>query len=189
MFIFSFLESVATYLDDSIAWFKAGFRHRKAPLQAMFNQLKHLEFYNEESRCYLANGIIKLYGMQNTNVLLLETSGCFGNTDRSKISFDRHKGLYGALFSMTKSIADKFCKATMLIFSKLKVYFVHAADKIRFLYFLTFYLILLFLYVGEHICYGVYATSTKERFSNCGWKLCFILNQTLMISWNVYPLF
>jgi hypothetical protein len=45
--------------------------------------------------------------VKEIEVLLLETSGHFANTDRPKVSFDHHKGLFGAL-SMLKYIADEY---------------------------------------------------------------------------------
>lgn len=76
----------------------------------MAKQTRTLELYKEESHSYLADGIIKLYGLKDLEILLLEISGSFASMDRAKHSFDHHKGVFRAL-SMLKSIADKYEKA------------------------------------------------------------------------------
>ncbi|GAA5798331.1 hypothetical protein HPULCUR_003733 [Helicostylum pulchrum] len=131
LFIYPFIEAVATFVANTVTWSKAGFRRGEVPLQSMAKQLKSLEFYDEESHTHLADGLFKLYGLKGLEILLLESSGCFGNTDRVKHSFDHHKGLFGAL-SMLKQIADSFHKASVDSFSKIKVLFVHAAGSITF---------------------------------------------------------
>lgn len=141
MFVFPFLDALATFLAETKQWCKAGFRHGEAPLKAMATQLKTLEFVNEDIHSYLADGILKLYGLKGLEVMLVETSGCFGSTDRPKHSFDHHKGVFGSL-SMLKSIADQFFHATIDTFCKMKVFFVHAAGKYDFFSFcLVTYLI------------------------------------------------
>ncbi|CAO3689774.1 unnamed protein product [Rhizopus stolonifer] len=117
IFIYPFLDAVATFLADSVNWSKAGFRRGETPLQSMAKQLKTLELYKEENHSYLADGIIKLYGLKGLEVMLLETSGCFASSNRAKHSFDHHKGLFGAL-SMLKSIANQFNKAIIQTFCK-----------------------------------------------------------------------
>jgi hypothetical protein len=81
----------------------------------MSKQLEALPLYEEDNHLYLADGIIRLYGLKGIEVLLLETSGCFSNKDRSKIGFDHHKDLFGA-FVMLKSIADEFSLASVNTF-------------------------------------------------------------------------
>ncbi|KAI9258446.1 hypothetical protein EDC94DRAFT_635717 [Helicostylum pulchrum] len=114
LFIYPFIEAVTAFVANT----------------SMAKQLKSFEFYDEESHTYLADGLFKLYGLKGLGILLLETSGCFGNTDRVKHSFDHHKGLFGSL-SMLKQISDSFHKASVDTFSKIKVLFVHAAVSIR----------------------------------------------------------
>ncbi|KAI9351838.1 hypothetical protein BD770DRAFT_412698 [Pilaira anomala] len=113
---YDFLENiframVAAFVADTLPWTKAGFRSGEASLQSMSGQLKnYFPFYDEESHIYLADGLFnKLYGLKELEILLLETSGCFGSTDQSKHSFDHHKGVFGAT-SMLKQIADTFYK-------------------------------------------------------------------------------
>ncbi|ORE05636.1 hypothetical protein BCV72DRAFT_330383, partial [Rhizopus microsporus var. microsporus] len=48
--------------------------------------------------------------------LLLETSSCFGCNDRSKISFDHHKGSFGVL-SMLKTTVDTLLRVNSKIWS------------------------------------------------------------------------
>ncbi|KAG2203375.1 hypothetical protein INT47_010073 [Mucor saturninus] len=93
----------------------------------MGKQLKNIPLY-KDNHSYLADGIIKLHGLKNIEIVLLETSGCFGSIDKSKIAFDHHKGLFGDL-AMLKSIADEFPMATVEAFQKCKVFFVHGAGK------------------------------------------------------------
>lgn len=117
LFVFPFLQAVATLVAEGKTWCKAGFRTGKAPLGAINKQLKNLELYKEDNHIYLADGIIKLCGLKNLEILLLETSGCLGSTDRPKIAFDHHKGLFGVL-AMLKNIADVFSFANMDTFTK-----------------------------------------------------------------------
>ncbi|KAI9356894.1 hypothetical protein BD770DRAFT_443995 [Pilaira anomala] len=83
---------------------------------------------NDESAIYKADATISLYDYKNLEVLLLETSGYFGNKDSSKISFDHHKGLFGAL-SMLKAIADNYEYGSIQTFKDVKVFFTHAAGR------------------------------------------------------------
>lgn len=121
---------MTTWLKESQDWCKAGFRPGETQLISMGKQLKNIPLYKEDNHSYLADGIIKLYGLKNIEIVLLETSGCFGSIDKSKIAFDHHKGLFGAL-AMLKSIADEFPMATVEAFQKCKVFFVHGAGKIQ----------------------------------------------------------
>ena len=92
----------------------------------MSTQLDSVGLNRDDAGQYKADGVIKLYGIHCLEILLLETSFHFGCTDRSKVSFDHHKGLFGAL-SMLKTIADTFCFASIEQFGQMKVFFVHAA--------------------------------------------------------------
>ncbi|KAI7899312.1 uncharacterized protein BX663DRAFT_441561 [Cokeromyces recurvatus] len=103
----------------------------------MGKQLKTLPLYEEDNHSYLADGVIKLYGLKNIEILLLETSGCFGSTDKSKIAFDHHKGLFEVL-AMLKSIADEFPMASVETFQKCKVFFTHGAGENTYLWSLRF---------------------------------------------------
>lgn len=63
--MYPLLKAVGESLAEAINWCKAGFKP-------------------EENITYLADGVIKLFSLKNLEVLLLETSSCFGCTDRSK---------------------------------------------------------------------------------------------------------
>lgn len=128
---------MTTWLKESQDWCKAGFRPGETQLISMGKQLKNIPLYKEDNHSYLADGIIKLYGLKNIEIVLLETSGCFGSIDKSKIAFDHHKGLFGAL-AMLKSIADEFPMATVETFQKCKVFFVHGAGENIYLWSLRF---------------------------------------------------
>ncbi|ORE06183.1 hypothetical protein BCV72DRAFT_207877, partial [Rhizopus microsporus var. microsporus] len=66
--------------------------------------------------------LIKLYGLKQSEILLLETSVSFGNTEKVKINFDHHKGTFGCL-TMLKVLADEFFYASEEAFKKLKSFF------------------------------------------------------------------
>lgn len=129
LFVYPFLEAVSESLAESVNWSKAGFKPGEAPLISMKNQLKNSELYKEETVTYLADGIIKLFGLKNLDILLLETSNHFGCTDKPKINFDHHKDLFGAL-AMLKNIADEFPFASLATFRQCKVFFLHAAGTV-----------------------------------------------------------
>ncbi|KAI8889667.1 hypothetical protein K501DRAFT_315106, partial [Backusella circina FSU 941] len=104
LFIYPFLEAVNTWLKESEDWCKAVFRHGEALLISMNKQLKTIPSYKEDNHDYLADGIIKLYGLKNIEIFLFETSDCFGSINKSKIAFDHHKGFFGALTMLKNSI-------------------------------------------------------------------------------------
>ncbi|GAA5802685.1 hypothetical protein HPULCUR_008159 [Helicostylum pulchrum] len=137
LFVYPFLEAVSESLAESVNWSKAGFKPGEAPLISMKNQLKNSELYKEETVTYLADGIIKLFGLKNLDILLLETSNHFGCTDKPKINFDHHKDLFGAL-AMLKNIADEFPFASLATFRQCKVFFLHAAGERLYLWSLSF---------------------------------------------------
>ncbi|CEG82389.1 hypothetical protein RMATCC62417_16464 [Rhizopus microsporus] len=117
LLIVPFLKAIANVIakeTSSGAEFKVG----EAPLIAMKKQLKN----DDDVNLYRAYSIIKLYSLRELEILLLETSCHFGSKDKTKASFDHHKGLFGAL-SMLKFIADEFYLGTIEVFSKLKALF------------------------------------------------------------------
>jgi hypothetical protein len=73
--------------------------------------------------CHVADGIIKRYGSP-LEILLLEASGCFGSTERSKIAFNHHKGLFGALAMLKDTTIKPICLITILIYLKEERVFV-----------------------------------------------------------------
>lgn len=64
-------------------------------------------------------GLFKMQNYKDLEILLLETSGHFSNTDKVKVNFDHHKGLYGILV-MLEAIADEYCFASVNTFCKVK---------------------------------------------------------------------
>ncbi|CEG78388.1 hypothetical protein RMATCC62417_13005 [Rhizopus microsporus] len=121
LLIFPFHKAAAITVGEetnSGAQFKMG----GVALTAMKRQTKG----DGNASIYLAGGIIKLYGLCELEVLLLETSSHFGCEDKAKSSFDHHKGLFGGV-SMLKTIADEPSYGLIEAFSKLKALFVHAS--------------------------------------------------------------
>lgn len=98
----------------------------------MKRQLKTYNLYIDDKSQYKSDGLIKLFGLKERELLLLETSGCFINKDKSKTNFDHHKGVFGAL-AMLKCIADDYTFASIEKFTEVKVFFLHAAGKILML--------------------------------------------------------
>lgn len=47
----------------------------------------------------------------------------------TKMNFDHHKGMF-AVLSMLKTIADELKYASLDVFQKVKIFFVHAAGKL-----------------------------------------------------------
>lgn len=71
---------------------------------------------------------MKLFEYNELEVLLLETSGCYGNTNVTKIDFDNHKAMNGML-AMLEDNATLYQFASIEHFYDLKVYFMQAANK------------------------------------------------------------
>lgn len=102
MLLYPFLKIVAKAINEKTscgAIFKAG----EVLLQAMKKQIND----PDEASLYYAGGIIKFYKINQLEVLLLETSSSFGSSDKTKASFDHHKGLFSVLV-MLKVVADEF---------------------------------------------------------------------------------
>ena len=95
-------------------------------LPAMLKKASDAESDGEDSTLYKVDGIISLYDFNKLEILLLETFGQFSNTDNSKVNFDHHKGLFGAL-SVLKTIADAYPHGSMDTFMKVVASFFHAA--------------------------------------------------------------
>ncbi|RCH97838.1 hypothetical protein CU097_014689 [Rhizopus azygosporus] len=93
---------------------------------------------NEEGeKDYLVDALFKLFEYNQLEILLLETSGAYGNNNATKIDFDNHKGMYG-LLAMLKEIASTYNFARIECFYKLRVYFVQAANKSLYLWSLRY---------------------------------------------------
>lgn len=131
LFIYPFVKAVADVITTDIENSLADFRPGEVKLKSMSNQLKKSEILKDDKCNYLADGIIKLYGLKEIEILLLETSWHFRCTDKSKHSFDHHKGIFGSL-AMLKNLADEFPFAKLDSFSTIKIFFLHAAGKMQF---------------------------------------------------------
>lgn len=126
LYIYPYLKITANALFITREKSQPEFTVGEISLKAMSTQLDSVGLNRDDAGQYKADGVIKLYGIHCLEILLLETSFHFGCTDRSKVSFDHHKGLFGAL-SMLKTIADTFYFASIKQFGQMKVFFVHAA--------------------------------------------------------------
>ncbi|KAG1631872.1 hypothetical protein G6F44_010886 [Rhizopus delemar] len=122
LLIFSFLKSVSETISECVENCKAEFEVGETPLIAMKKQLDD----TDEATLYYADGIIKLYGVKEVEVLLLETSSFFGCTNNAKKVLIIIRGSFGTL-AMIKTIADIFCFGPLETFGKVKILFVHAA--------------------------------------------------------------
>ncbi|KAI8330283.1 hypothetical protein BD560DRAFT_341869 [Blakeslea trispora] len=129
--LYPFLRAVCFSVADSVTDSNIEFKVGEAMLCSMGKLLKNSS--NNDSCCYKADGIIKMFASKEVEVALLETSSHFRSQDRAKHSFNHHKGTYGVL-AMLKGIADEYHLASADTFSKLKVLFVHAADDKVFLW-------------------------------------------------------
>ncbi|KAG1137090.1 hypothetical protein G6F37_012425 [Rhizopus arrhizus] len=135
--LYPFLKAVSSAVADEVNECRTDFKDGEAQLQAMTQQLKASGLYKNDKFQYKADGLIKMYGVNNLEILLLETSYHFGSKDKCKAGFDHHKGLFGSL-SMLKTIADCFSLGTMESFQKVKVFFTHAAGTTVYLWSLRF---------------------------------------------------
>ncbi|RCH89682.1 hypothetical protein CU097_006147 [Rhizopus azygosporus] len=71
--------------ETKLKQFGAELKVGEACLVSISKQLKELGIQDNERFQYKADGIIKLYDLKQLEILLLETSGSFGNTGKVKI--------------------------------------------------------------------------------------------------------
>jgi hypothetical protein len=90
-FIYPFLDVLAMTLTECVIGRKADFKYGEASSLSMYKQLKNLELYKDNIYSYLTDGIMKLYGLKDFEVLLLVASSHFGCTDKSKIRLDNSR--------------------------------------------------------------------------------------------------
>ncbi|EIE76042.1 hypothetical protein RO3G_00746 [Rhizopus delemar RA 99-880] len=126
LFVYPYMRVIAKSITISNC--KADFVEGQPILESMTRQLKASNLYIDYRSQYKSDGLIKLFGLQNIELLLLETSGCFDNKVKIKLNFDHHKGMFGTL-AMIKCIADEFEYASTDQFKKIKVFFLNAAGK------------------------------------------------------------
>lgn len=120
-FVCPLLEAVAlsTLMNKYGAELKVG----ECALKAMSGQLRELKLEEDDKSQYKADGINKLFNSKEAELLLLETSGSYTDSDKVKINFDHHKGIFGWL-AMLKTIADEYKYASVDVFKKLKHLFL-----------------------------------------------------------------
>lgn len=113
LFIYPYAKAIAksVIVGDCKSDFESGQPHR---------------MQTDDKTCFKTDGLIKLYGLDKLELLLLETSGHFGNKEKSKLNFDHHKGLFRCV-AMSKCVADQFEYRNLKKFSKVKVFFLNGA--------------------------------------------------------------
>lgn len=62
-------------------------------LELMASVLKNLGEKFDNRKIYKADGVVRLGGHEDTEILVLETAGPFNMDDNSKITFDNSKGM------------------------------------------------------------------------------------------------
>ncbi|KAI8094450.1 hypothetical protein BDF21DRAFT_436294 [Thamnidium elegans] len=135
LFIWPYLAVVAKNITMHNC--KAGFQSGQPRLESMSKQLKANDIFVDDKSCYKTDGLVKIFGLKKLELLVVETSGHFGNIDRVKLKFDHHKGVFGML-AMLKCIADEFYLASIEKFSEVKVFFLNGADEKLHLWSISF---------------------------------------------------
>lgn len=82
----------------------------------------NLKAFQDLEAGYKADGV-GFYGGQE--ILLLETSGPYGNDDLPRHAYDHVKGAFG-LMAMFRAIVNKYYHADIDMMNKLRLWFVHA---------------------------------------------------------------
>ncbi|KAG2236914.1 hypothetical protein INT48_001983, partial [Thamnidium elegans] len=95
LFIWPYLAVVAKNITMHNC--KAGFQSGQPRLESMSKQLKANDIFVDDKSCYKTDGLVKIFGLKKLELLVVETSGHFGNIDRVKLKFDHHKGVFGML--------------------------------------------------------------------------------------------
>jgi hypothetical protein len=110
--VYRFLDTAALFINTSNCDFVPG----EEQLHSMTCQLKAINAQKDDRNKDQADGVIRLHGcLIDSELLLLETSSEFGNTDNTKIYFDHHKGMFGSL-ALLKIIADKYMLPSLIRF-------------------------------------------------------------------------
>jgi hypothetical protein len=115
-FFLPLLTSITALLGNSYKY-----EHREAFLTSMTTLLLQTDLKKKKNEGYKTDGIISY---KNDDSSLLKVCGFFGNSMKSKIQYDRHKGLYG-LLGMLKTIANKYNYSSLVTFEKLQIIFTH----------------------------------------------------------------
>lgn len=114
---------------------------------------------------YNADGVIidNEYGFE---LMLLETSGAYGECTPLKKNTDHVKATYG-LIALLHAVVHKYCFADFKIFKKLKVYFVHAAGQKMRLWTLNLAASKLYILNRQRSCkIPVKSENCREDFTN-----------------------
>ncbi|CAO3625395.1 unnamed protein product [Cunninghamella blakesleeana] len=98
-------------------------------LASVTTQLESIGTKHDERYRHNADGVSRINGLMDVELLLLETSGSFSKDDNTKFSFDFHKAMFG-LLPIIKTIADKYEYASLASIQKLKVYFLHVSGNV-----------------------------------------------------------
>jgi hypothetical protein len=72
LFIYPFVQAVTDYVKEIKPSVKLGFRRGEAALESMGKQLKDHPLYKAENHIYLADDILKLYGLKDRKDLLAQ---------------------------------------------------------------------------------------------------------------------
>lgn len=126
LYVWPYLKSTNSALCNSQETSQAEFEIDEVSLKAMATQLNSVGLYRDDTGQYKADDMISIYSIDRLEILHHETSSYFECSDRSKISFDHHEGLFRAL-SILKTIADTFFYALVELFGDLKVFYTQAA--------------------------------------------------------------
>jgi hypothetical protein len=125
-----FLKAVSASINEGkYAGIDVGFFPGEEHLLSMTRQLEQKGQFKDSRFRYNADGVIRLQDFYDIEVCVTEISGVFKNTDRTKINYDHHKAMFGVL-SMLKTIADAMKYASLNIFEKIKIFFIHASGKL-----------------------------------------------------------
>lgn len=125
------LDRPTTYIAKSIIidGCNPDFIQGQPYLESVSRQPKVVNLYVDDKNQYKSDGLVKLFGLNKLDLLLLETSGSFSNKDKNKGKLNHYKGVYEAL-AMFKCIVDNYPYATLKAFAKVKVFFLHVAGKV-----------------------------------------------------------
>ncbi|KAI8090452.1 hypothetical protein BDF21DRAFT_449543 [Thamnidium elegans] len=122
LYIWPFMTIVATCVYFSTTCTasgkgKIGFKTGQPQLESMSTQLKAVGIIVDDKSCYRTDGLLSFYGTRRIEMLLLEMSGQFGNSDQTKIKFDHHKAMFG-LLAMMKIVAGDGLQLWSLVYQE-----------------------------------------------------------------------
>ncbi|CEG76075.1 hypothetical protein RMATCC62417_11017 [Rhizopus microsporus] len=97
-------------------------------LTSMAIQLVKMGAKIDKRMIYKAGGVVRLTGLQNLEVMVLETADPYSRHDQTKTAFDNTKGMF-ALLAMLKTVADTFENAKVEQFKNSKLYLLQPSGK------------------------------------------------------------